>query len=345
MSRNRFYLLGEKLIPWQLDADLALPWPVGPDCRYFGGVLQALDGASPDLGLRFVVTTRIDGPLPIRGDDVVVVCIRDELCRIPTYAHEVRLVAKTYGVHRTPNVMSGGSGLLALGATLTQEAIVQGRRAPSILASRFRTMRSGRRARVVDVPLGTYLLEDVPFVPFDQRRYAVSYAGSRHDRREESRRRVPTQKMRSRRQLEQTVRALQVERADIALGLHIIESARDAPSHSTVYSQMLIDSQIALCPRGGSLETYRFFEALRCGCVPISERLPNREFYTGAPAVRVERWTELPLVLDRLLADPEQLRAMHTAAIGWWAQHCSPAAVAGRLIDAINAESYLESLD
>ncbi len=338
MGANRFYLidlLDDEPIPWQLDGETPLPWP---DCRYFGEVLTAIDQAHPDLGLRFVVTNRVSGGLPVRGDDVIVICIRDELSRVPSYAHDVRLVAKTYGVRRTPNATDGLS-LPALTATLVQEAIVQGRRAPSLFASWRRSLKSPRRPLIVDMPLGTYLLDDVPFVPFDERPLDVSYAGSRVNSSKEASRRIPTQKMRSRRELETVLEALATVRPELRLGVHVIDGFHHAPAHGTTYSRLLMDSRITLCPRGGSLETYRFFEALRCGSVPVTERLPHRDFYTNAPGVRVGHWSELPAVLDRLLSDPDGLRSTHEAVLSWWTQRCSPAAVASRLLAALEVQT------
>lgn len=334
MAANRFYVLDDELAPWTLGNDAPLPWP---DCRYFGQVLAAIDRSRPDMGLRFVLTKWTDGPLPLRGDDVVVICIGDELCCVPGYAHDVRLVAKTYGVRRTPNALPTGSSrsVAAVMATLVQEVIVQARRSPSLSRSGLRTVRRGRRPLVVDVPLGTYLLEDVPFVAFEDRPLDVSYLGSRFNRPKEARRRVPTQKMRSRRELEETIQWLRTCRPDIRLGTNVIRSFGEASGHRSVYSRMMMDSRIALCPRGGSLETYRFFEAVSVGCVPVTEKLPSRDFYTGSPAVQVGCWSELPALLESLLEDSAGLHARHQAALRWWAERCSPAAVAGRLLLAL----------
>lgn len=337
VASNRFYHFDDEPVPWHLRSGEPLPWP---DCQYFAEVLAWLDRSQPDLGLRFVVTDRVTEPLPLQGDDVVVICIRDELARVPAYAHDVRLVAKTYGIRRTPNVLHGTwRSPTALVATLVQEGIVQARRAKSILASSLRTVTRRSSPRVLDVPLGTYLLDEVPFVPFQHRAFDVSYAGSRLNRSAEAGRRVPTQKMRSRRKLEAAIHQLAKDRPDWRVGIHIIDTFQDAPGHRAVYSRMLMDSRIVLCPRGGSLETYRFFEAVRSGSIPITERLPAREFYTGAPGVIVRDWSELPTVLEPLLSDPDRLARTHEAVLEWWAERCSPAAVGRRLLGAIDASS------
>ena len=78
MSANRFYVLTHELLPWAEVDERDWPWP---DCRYFGQVFAAVDEACPASGLRFVLTDRVRGALPVQGDDVVVLCIRDELAR------------------------------------------------------------------------------------------------------------------------------------------------------------------------------------------------------------------------------------------------------------------------
>ncbi|MDQ4142420.1 MAG: hypothetical protein M3198_01540 [Actinomycetota bacterium] len=333
MAPNRFYIFNDELKPWILDSEAELPWP---DCRYFRKVLLAIDQATPHLGLQFVVTDRVDGLLPLTGDDVVVICIRDELCRMPAYAHSIRLLAKTYGVQRRPDFSRTVPGSpLQLGATAMQEGIVHARRLPAMVRSGMRTVVSGKRPAVVDVPLGTYLLEDLPFVRFEERRFDVSYAGSRLNKPEEAYRRVPTRKARSRHDLEALLRSVAADRREWRVGTHIINTFQEAPAHSTLYSALLMDSRVVLCPRGGSLETYRFFEALRSGSIPVTERLPPRDFYTGSPALSVRRWSELPALLDEVLADRARLEARHRAALAWWESRCSPEAVARRLLAAL----------
>src|SRR5881392_2868012 len=57
--------------------------------------MTALEALVPEAGLHVVATTDLVGPLPVRGDDVVVLCLEDEFAVPPRYAHDVRLVAKT----------------------------------------------------------------------------------------------------------------------------------------------------------------------------------------------------------------------------------------------------------
>ena len=102
------------------------------------------------------------------------------------------------------------------------------------------------------------------------------------------------------------------------------------------YSQTMMQSRIALYPRGSSLETYRFFEALKFGCVPLTEPLPSAPYYDGSPAVQLRHWSTLPKTLDRMLSVPADLERRHRAALEWWATRCSPSAVAREIVDALN---------
>ncbi len=334
VTSNRFFTLEDELEPWALDEAAPAPWP---ECGYFGKLFAALDDLLPNGGWNFVLTNQVKPKYRLRGEETVVVCIRDELCRMPSYSHAIRLLGKTYGIKRAPDIgASGGRSAVAMAEISVQEMIVQARRMPSLLTSAFRTLRSGSRPIVMDVPLGTYLLDNVDFVPFDERTLDVSYAGSRFNREVDAYRRVPTRKVRSRRELERVIDEMGRTRPDVCLGVHIIERFQEAAAHREVYSRMLMDSRVALCPRGGSLETYRFFEAMCFGAIPITEQLPDRYFYTGSPAVRVRHWGELPAVLDRLLADPAAWRTRHEAALRWWYERCSPAAVAQRLAVALD---------
>jgi hypothetical protein len=75
------------------------------------------------------------------------------------------------------------------------------------------------------------------------------------------------------------------------------------------------------------LESFRFFEALRAGCIPIVEALPSRWFYDGAPALRVTDWHDAPALIEALLDDEARLREQHHAVQEWWDTTCSEEAV------------------
>ena len=98
----------------------------------------------------------------------------------------------------------------------------------------------------------------------------------------------------------------------------------------------MMDTRIALCPRGTSFETFRTFEALRAGCVVVAEALPRRWFYDGAPLVTIGDWRDLGGVLAELLSDREALERRHQASQAWWRDRCSEDALGAYLSDCLN---------
>jgi hypothetical protein len=81
------------------------------------------------------------------------------------------------------------------------------------------------------------------------------------------------------------------------------------------------------------VETYRFFEGLRQGCIVVCDRLPPHWFYVGCPAVQLDDWRELGALVEALLADPARMLALHEASLAWWRTRCSEEAL-GRMMAA-----------
>ncbi len=94
------------------------------------------------------------------------------------------------------------------------------------------------------------------------------------------------------------------------------------------YTEIMADTKIALAPRGSSVETYRFFEAMRQGCVVICDRLPPHWFYVGCPAVQLDNWGNLEAEVKALSTDPERLADLHRRSLAWWDEKLSERAVA-----------------
>lgn len=104
--------------------------------------------------------------------------------------------------------------------------------------------------------------------------------------------------------------------------VHLTEGFGSADSLSTEAYRSLVDDTILVpCPGGWSnLETFRVYEALEAGCVPIVERRPAFDYYTdllGAhPLPTVSRWAEVPdLFSDRTV---EELESIRLACESWW---------------------------
>jgi hypothetical protein len=96
-----------------------------------------------------------------------------------------------------------------------------------------------------------------------------------------------------------------------------------------IFSQMLYDSKIAICPSGfKNHETCRHFEAMRAGCVVISQPLPEHYFYKGSPIITLDSWKDLKKTVEHLLSEPDRLHELHEKTLDWWANVCSEKATA-----------------
>lgn len=67
------------------------------------------------------------------------------------------------------------------------------------------------------------------------------------------------------------------------------------------YIELLNNSKICLCPQGAfSEESFRFFESVSLGCIPMIERLPKFWYYEKAP-ICFARWEFLDKYLSKSL--------------------------------------------
>ena len=95
------------------------------------------------------------------------------------------------------------------------------------------------------------------------------------------------------------------------------------------YSTALSNSKIVLCPKGfHSVETFRHMEALRSGCIVISEKLPNTLWYRNSPIIQVDNWDMGLRTARDLINKPDALKELSHRSSKWWKSVCSEPAVA-----------------
>jgi len=338
--RNRYLIqLGED--------DPAAPWdpreldrPPRLDCVFFGRAFVAMESRLARGGWTVVLTWAIER-LPVQGADVVAVVLGDEASRRPRYTDHVGHLFKCYGDRPLigDDVLRAPSRVTLL--VLLEDVRRRLRALPDdgrALARRVaaRLGRGAPPARAHDIPLGYYNQLDLPLKPFDRRSTSVFFAGSVATGGPRPpgplRRLVPPPRVASRTEMLSAVARFERRRSDQPTVVRLTPGFASAtPDEARAYSEALMDARICLSPRGGSVETFRFFEAVRYGCVVVTEPLPARWFYAGAPVVTVRRWARLPDVLESLLDDPQGLRERHEATLAWWHERCGEEAV-GRSI-------------
>lgn len=88
------------------------------------------------------------------------------------------------------------------------------------------------------------------------------------------------------------------------------------------YRDMLLNSIFALCPKGWwNLDSFRIYEALECGAIPIVEKEPLdyfSEFYGPHPFLTVANWEEAPALVKNLIDHPEELEQKQKDCYKWW---------------------------
>ena len=328
---NRYYVVpagAVKPVPWNPKDPNDRPTY---DCLYFGGVLAAFDELLDSGGLTVYLTADVK-KLPSLGPDVVAVVVSDEAARYPDYAPFIRATFKCYGTD-----LAGGLSLLRqrdlLGlATSLNFARISAQRFPSALRHSYYRVRCGTsRGRVYPIPLGYFRQADLPLQAIQNRRYDVFFRGSiaQHARhRALASGPFLSPKTRSRIEMIAELQRIAERHPEHRITVEQIPafftgSADDA----LAFSEAMMQTKICIVPRGASFETFRYFEALRYGCVVVAEPLPRRWFYDGAPAITIERWCELEAALLPLLSDPAKMYRKHVESLAWWRTVCGETAV------------------
>ena len=95
------------------------------------------------------------------------------------------------------------------------------------------------------------------------------------------------------------------------------------------YARLLMRSKIALVPGGYiSKNSFRFYEALRYGCIIITEDLYDHWFYKAFPGIQKKNWLNVYFVINRLVRSAEKMRCLQENTLEYYEEMCSEKAVA-----------------
>ncbi|MBD2777908.1 glycosyltransferase family 1 protein [Iningainema tapete] len=342
---NQYYIYitpEEGLIPW----DIFNPNP--ENCgfvAYFGKVLQAVETHLKQKGLTFYITMTELRELPSYGKDVVVIMLGDELCRIPKYAHKVGAIFKCYGTQQilgcNPLLKPSYLNLVTTIQFLRNWIV----RLPWILQYQMQKIKgllSGRRvAPIYDIPLGYYNSENLPIKDISERLYDVYFAGSAvHERYSiwSLQYWLRTPKTVSRQQMISSLNRFKEKHPEYKIESSVTQAFGAAGSSEVAlsYNEKMMNTKICLAPRGTSFETYRFYEAIKYGCIVVTEALPPRWFYDGAPNIKVTDWLSLEETLEKLLKNQQLLQEIHQQSLNWWQTKCSEDVVGKYIAEKLN---------
>ena len=104
------------------------------------------------------------------------------------------------------------------------------------------------------------------------------------------------------------------------------------------YNFILRNTKIALCPKGWvNSETFRLYEAMKWGCVVISEELPDRSYYKDIPIIQVKDWREGLKISNELINNKTKLEEMSKRNLQYYKDNLSPQATANLIIHKLNS--------
>lgn len=99
------------------------------------------------------------------------------------------------------------------------------------------------------------------------------------------------------------------------------------------YKQTMVLSKFALCPIGqGNIDTFRFYEAMEAGCIPVvlsrTNEQPYRPSYWHAvfmlpsdydvPIIMNETWQDCLMAMETLLQNPVKYYDLHAKMTQFW---------------------------
>jgi GR25 family glycosyltransferase involved in LPS biosynthesis len=84
------------------------------------------------------------------------------------------------------------------------------------------------------------------------------------------------------------------------------------------YIKEMLNTKFIPCPRGNNLETFRFYESLECGCIPVFVELPEVLCDMDLPFIQTNTWAEVVDLIRELEADKDALESYRTSIQLWW---------------------------
>jgi hypothetical protein len=297
---------------------------------YIENILHEFESNNPNLGLEVYVTVWTVYGLPAYGENVIAFIMQDEWSREPRYREKVGAVFRACDLK--PVLLYK----LQYGSLLEKWANILGFLRDHLKDGLSGRCRSGflkligqKLAPLYELPLGYSNNDPTDFISFEEREYIFSFSGSLQHRRVKGK--IPSPKEIARNRMYEAIKELIASNPKLPINLEISACYRDSVQPGGSYVQDMMNSKFCLVPRGSTLDTCRYYEAIRFGCIPIMETVPDSPFYRNAPIIQLSKWSELEYCLLDLLKRPQELKRMHQDVIQWWSQVCSEKVVAKQL--------------
>lgn len=153
-------------------------------------------------------------------------------------------------------------------------------------------------SKVLTIPLGYHWKNRSPSIPLDKRKYRVSFHGTDWKGRSEA-----------------LAPLVKINNSNIQF---YADWKDPSQLNEDEYLDLLLNTVFVPCPRGNNIETFRFYEALDCGCIPVFTELPEVLRDSGLPFLKTETWTKVVEAIQHLNANPLILAEYHKNLMNAW---------------------------
>lgn len=344
---NKYYIClkgNQEPIPW-LTPNFKQTFNIDCSLDYFSEVFRIMEKNLGVGGLTFYLVWDNLEQLPSYGQNVVAVVLGDEYSCIPKYIYRVRAVFKCYGVR--PSLKFSPYFKLSFLNLMILLQFVRFKVAgfPLWLNYIFYNLRNLLQGKakifsIYDIPLGYYKQLDLPVKDIEARTCDIFFDGSLVNKtfsRWQLRYWINLPKAIIRKEMMSALVAIREKYPKVNVDINLIQNfGLVRLGDGEEYSQKMMNSRICVIPRGSTLETYRFFEALRYGCIVVTQGLPSRWFYNGSPAILLSKWSELEEVLKKIISDKDFMKKKHQESLNWWKTKCSETAVGEYIAQQLN---------
>ena len=92
------------------------------------------------------------------------------------------------------------------------------------------------------------------------------------------------------------------------------------------YLALMLNSKFVPCPPGQNVETYRFYEALACGCIPIFVDIPENAIWlqllnNEIPFLKLPSWNDAAAIMHHFKENPDQMEKYRMTILIAWANY------------------------
>jgi len=87
------------------------------------------------------------------------------------------------------------------------------------------------------------------------------------------------------------------------------------------YLTLLHDTIFVPCPAGNNIETFRFYEALECGCIPVFIEAPKVLLDAKLPFLNTSTWEEVRAVIEYFIKNPEAMKEYRKSMLLAWSNY------------------------